>query len=92
MPDQRPRTVAEAVQILIAKLPSDYLGHMALATEESLAEYHLTLGMTIRNDFGLWGENQELINSIGYGMDADDVSAVIIQSLWEELQRRQPRH
>lgn len=88
---QQPRTVAEAVQILVAKLPSDYLGHIALASEESLAEYHLTLGMTIRNDFG-WGENQELINSVGYGMDADDVSAVIIQSLWEELQRRQPRH
>ena len=92
MAGHHPKTVAEAVQILLTKLPKEYLDHMAVASEDALAEYHLTLGMTIRNDFGLWGENADLIDSVGYGMQADDLAAVIIQALWEELQRRCTRH
>lgn len=90
--DGQPKTVEEAVKILLAKLPSEYLQHLARASEDSLAEYHLTLGMTIRNEMGLWGDNFELIESLGYGVHPDDVSAVIVQALWDELQRRQPRH
>lgn len=92
MSQNLPRTVLEAVEILLAKLPAEYLNHIAVASEDALAEYHLTLGQTIRNDFGLWGANEALLSSVGYGLDADDASAVIIQSLWEELQRRQTRH
>lgn len=89
---RRPHTVQEAVQFLLEDIPKEYLQHIAAAPEENLAEYHLTLGMQIRNGYGLWGENQELLSSIGYGLDADDASAVIIRALWEELQRRQIRH
>ncbi len=92
MSETLPKTIAEAVQILIAKLPPEYLEHIAVASEDALAEYHLTLGMTIRNDFGLWCENQDLLQTIGYGAEADDASAAIIHALWEDLQRRRTRH
>lgn len=92
MTDAHPKTVEEAVTILLAKLPAEYLRHLAHASEDLLAEYHMTLGMTIRNEMGLWGDNIELMQSFGYGIHEDDVSGVIIQALWDELQRRQPRH
>ena len=58
--------------------------------KEDLYSLHFSLGQYIRNTFGLWSGNQELIESCcsvaekDY-LDADDSSAVIIEELWYKL-------
>jgi hypothetical protein len=52
-------------------------------------QLHLNLGNYIRNEFGLWGNNEELLkaccpdNSL---RNADEASMVIIRALWWAFQ------
>ena len=61
--------------------------------KEDLTALHMGLGMWIRNRFGLWLGNYELIESAAKALGAegplrvhpDDISHLIIVRLWEEL-------
>ena len=58
----------------------------SLPEDELTVRLHLTLGMAIRNDFGLWAGNRYLLKSCGSErMSADDASSVIIRALWQRL-------
>jgi hypothetical protein len=58
----------------------------SLAKDE-LIELHFSLGLNIRNSFGLWGGNQALLDSCakaaGAPPEPDSVSMMIITRAWE---------
>ena len=87
-----PKTVEEAVQNLMELLNlKDKVAIASMNTDEA-ADLNLTLGNFIRNSFGLWADNQELMQSCSKaaGRDVthqDTASAVIIERLAIELQQ-----
>jgi len=57
-----------------------------------MTDLHFSLGKYIRNHFGLWAENHELIESCRQvsgndNLDADGAAGVIIETLWEGLKK-----
>lgn len=70
--------------------------------EEDLTLFHHGLGTDIRNEFGLWANNRELLKSCGSQMmpdsayddylmmmvHQDEASMVIIEALWRALQEQ----
>jgi hypothetical protein len=85
-----PKTIDEAVDKLLELIPKMDQLHLKDTPENELIMYHFSLGMYIRNQFGLWKENKELLRSCaGKGrnfIDPDDASMVIIEALWKRLQ------
>ena len=62
----QPRTVEEAVALLVGRLSDDDRSLVRSLPEDELTErLHFTLGQTIRNDFGLWSGNTDLLRSCG---------------------------
>jgi len=59
------------------------LGHRP---EEQLIRFHHGWGTGIRNEFGLWKGNKELLADC-HAEHPDDASMVIIQAVWERLQK-----
>ena len=48
--------------------------------------FHLDLGLWIRNNFGLWSGNTDLMLSTGpLVFLPDEASSIIIEALWERL-------
>ena len=52
-----------------------------------LIKFHHGWGTGIRNEFGLWGLNNVLLEDTGE-RHPDDASMVIIEAVWKELQKR----
>ena len=85
-----PRTVDEAVDRLISQFPLRDRTEIAKMSKEDLGGLHVSLGKYIRNQFGLWAENKELMKSCCSvsGEDAlhqDDAASVIVNELWKIL-------
>jgi hypothetical protein len=94
-----PRTLNEAVDRLALMLSQAEKEEIAALTEDDLIGLHFSLGMTVRNDFGLWRENRPLLldcQRIKYRdagdspeglllIDPDDASMMIIRALWTRL-------
>ena len=79
-----PKTVSEAVDILMHIMPEEELHKIKSSSEENLLFAHLGLGQFIRNNFGLWDENYELMHDCGVSNE-DDASNVIVKALWNKL-------
>ncbi|WP_009961210.1 DUF6794 domain-containing protein [Verrucomicrobium spinosum] len=88
-PFDQPWTVAGAVRSLERDLPADTRDWM-LRTPKPLAltNMHLSLGMKIRNEFGLWGRNLPLQYSCGK-LGADDCSGIILGALWHSVRAKE---
>ena len=82
-----PKTVGAAVDILLKEIPDSSKQIIKDTPEDSLGKYHLTLGMSIRNNFGLWRGNSLLLLSSGCPMP-DCCSTIIIKRLWKKLQNQ----
>ena len=85
-----PKTINEAVEHLIAELPLKDRTHITGLQEHELIELHFSLGMHIRNEYGLLSDNEDLIHEcIDVAEDsllqADTASFIIIKALWKEL-------
>ncbi|WP_281015910.1 DUF6794 domain-containing protein [Methylocaldum szegediense] len=91
-----PRTLNEAVDRLAFMLSQAEKEEIAALIEGDLIDLHFGLGMRIRNEFGLWHDNRDLLmdcQRIKYGdaadsclsMDPDDASGLIIRVLWARL-------
>jgi len=78
-------TVDEAVERLMTALAGEYKVVLATMQEEELIELRFSLGMAIRNAFGLHEPGSKLLASCGV-VDPDDASGVIIRELWRALQ------
>jgi hypothetical protein len=87
-----PKTVEEAVNRLIANMPLKIKVDLSKMNERDLINLHLTFGVFIRNQLGLWKKNVDLLNDcrelsgITF-MNADDAAALIISELWRRLRK-----
>ena len=85
-----PRSVEHAVFILEHILPLRDRVSMAGMEEEDLTDLHASLGAWVRDNFGLWHGNYQLMKSAGariggFISNADDASTVILTALAERL-------
>ncbi len=88
----KPQTVDEVVEQLINGLPLKDKTSIANMTEDELDALHFTLGQYIRNNFGLWDKNSELMKSCKKVSEKillgqDEASGIIIKELWKHLKR-----
>jgi len=81
-----PKTVDEAVGQLVLNMSEEEGRRIGRMSKEELLTLHHELGMCIRNSFGLWEGNTELLESCGSpAMTPDSASAVIIEAVWRRL-------
>ena len=90
-PQNWPKTVDEAVDILLSEMSDKDKKKLKDMREEDFITLHFTAGMDIRAKFNLW-ENKDLLQSligknVGYiCVHPDDASSIIIKKLWKRLQ------
>ena len=80
-----PETVDEAVDRLMMVLDDEQKIALATLQEDDLINLHFSLGIAIRNAFGLHNADSKLLASCDIATHPDDVSEVIIKALWEQL-------
>ena len=85
-----PKTVEEAVDRLIGELSLKDRTTISNLTEDELINLHINLGEYIRNEFGLWFANKNLMASCCTiakldKIHEDTASTIIIEELWERL-------
>jgi hypothetical protein len=80
-----PETFDEAVDRLMMVLDDQQKIALATLQEDDLINLHFSLGMAIRNAFGLHQVDSKLLASCNTAIHPDDVSGVIIKALWEQL-------
>jgi len=82
-----PTTVEEAVALLMSRLSDEEKAFIrSLPEDQLMLRLQFTLGMEIRNDFGLLGGNTVLLQACGSEkMSANDASSVIIRAFWRRL-------
>lgn len=79
-----PKTLEEAHQQLEKLLPKEELAKIdAMKSEDEMIEYHMGLGMGMRNSWGLWGGGPlaQHLNGLGFH-HPDDMSGVILETFW----------
>ena len=86
---QYPKTIQTAVELLLTELHEKDKQVIKIMAEDQLSSLHFSLGNYIRDRFGLWGSNVELLKACspdGVLRDADNASMVLIKALWWKLQ------
>ncbi len=83
---QKPKTVDEAVQVLKTKWlkANDRDWILRNPKDEVQGRLYMGFGTGMRNEFGLWGDNQALRDSCGTN-NPEGCSVVIIDRLWEAV-------
>ena len=66
-------------------MKEDDLTKIQQTKKENLIQFHLSLGMYIRNEFGMWQGNYALVEATSKD-HPDDAAMVIIENLWQVLQ------
>lgn len=85
-----PENLDDATSSLLTILRPGVLKEIRETTDSSMIDYHFSLGLTLRNQWRLWN-NSRLARSLGgVDGDADDMSARILQRLWQEVQELPP--
>jgi hypothetical protein len=89
-PSKPPKTVDRAVERLISELSFKDKSIIANMAEAELSVLHKTTGEYIRNEFGLWSGNKDLMTSCCFFAKRDKVSedgasSIIIKELWKRL-------
>lgn len=91
---QPPETIAEAVDRLMMILNDEQKIALTVMRESELINLHFSLGMAIRNAFGLHEPGSKLLASCNNASHPgilynashpDDVSGMIINKLWTRL-------
>ena len=85
-----PTSIEAAVRILQSMVPPEELVKITQMEEDELIRLHRGLGMSIRNNFGLWKGNKVLLLETGK-RHPDDASEVIITALWRTLRDSLPK-
>jgi hypothetical protein len=89
-PSVPPKTVNDAVNRLVSELSLKDKTMIANMAEVELSVLHTTVGEYIRNEFGLWAGNEDLMISCCFiakrdKVSEDDASSIIIRELWKRL-------
>ena len=87
-----PRTVDEAVDRLLSTLPLRVRVKIAKLPENEVIGLHFSLGLQIRDEFGLRNGNESLMESCRtlWGQNdlhVDYACVLILKSLWKTLQK-----
>ena len=87
-----PKTVEEAVDILVLRMPLRVKAHIARMEEHELTSTHPSLEGYFRNTFGLWSGNDALLQDCRMRLGEDDIheddaSTLIIRELWQRLRK-----
>lgn len=86
-----PKTVDEAVVVLktdwLSEKDIEWIG--SNPKENVTAQLHLPFGTGVRNQFGLWGHNTDLLQSCGND-HAEACSGIIFDALWESIRSEIP--
>jgi hypothetical protein len=80
-----PKTVEEAVTRILTDMSDADKKGVRDTKKQDLILFHHDWGMGIRNDFGLWRSNTNLIVDC-HAAHPDDASMVIIEAVWRKLQ------
>ena len=83
-----PRTVEEAVDRLLSSMSEEDKQSLKNTPKKDLIMFHFGLGQYIRNEFGLWQGNTELLKSCekeSFFVHPDEFSSIIIEALWKKL-------
>jgi hypothetical protein len=91
-PSKPPITVDQAVKRLISELSFKDKTTIANMAEVELGILHTAIGEYIRNEFGLWSGNSDLLTSCGFfakreKVSEDDALSIIIRELWKRLRK-----
>jgi hypothetical protein len=81
-----PKTVDEAATRVLSWLDNSQKEEMRNTKKKDLWKFHFTLGLDIRNGFGLLKGNDSLMADC-HAQEADDASGVIIEAVWQRLQK-----
>lgn len=81
-----PRDLEDALVELEKMLPPEIIKDMKDKTEDEMGDYHMSLGMWMRNNWDLWkgGRLSEYFLSIGVS-HPDAMSGIILDSYWRKL-------
>lgn len=81
-----PQSLDQALDILARELPAETIAHIKQSSEADMIEYHFTLGLAMRNCWGLWssGPLYNYFHKLGL-FHPDDMSGVILTSLWRRI-------
>ena len=82
-----PSTLNEAVGRLIAEMDEADKKRIRETQKDDLISFHHGWGTWIRNDFGLWRGNTNLLADC-HAEDPDSASMVIIEAVWQKLQKK----
>jgi hypothetical protein len=81
-----PKTVKKAATLILSEMSGRDKMIVRNTKKEDLIKLHLGWGNEIRNRCGLWEENDELMKDAGV-IHPDSVSTLIMEGVWEELQK-----
>ncbi len=81
-----PRNLEEAFIELKKMLRPDLLKEMKEGSEQDMVQYHMGLGLWMRNNWSLWAGSRlgKYFNGIGIS-HPDDMSGIILDSFWRHL-------
>jgi hypothetical protein len=81
-----PATLTEALDRLEQTLPPETIQRMRDGSEADMCEYHFSVGLWMRNYWGLWAEGPPYRHLAGLGLiHPDDMSGVILRSFRRRL-------
>ncbi|WKZ71134.1 MAG: hypothetical protein QY331_07700 [Melioribacteraceae bacterium] len=82
-----PVSLIEAVELLKSKLTVEQQDEIRNYKQDDLIDLHFSLGLWIRNTFGLHGGNKQLLMDCSPDKpEPDNVSGIIIEEFWKSLQ------
>lgn len=86
-PEEWPTTVEATVEDLLKHMPESARKELAAMSEKDLPLTHFGIGLYIRNHYGLWRGNKELVrDACGEPVcHPDDASGKIVEALWKRL-------
>jgi hypothetical protein len=84
-----PKDLDDCFTELKKMLPSKVLKKIREKNEEDMIEYHMGLGLWLRNNWGLWGGSRlkTYFNKIGI-FHPDDMSGLILTTFWRHLHNK----
>ena len=81
-----PKNLGQCIFKLNEELPENLIDKMRNDPEEDMVRYHMGLGRTIRNDWGLWSGGPLAVWFRNIGVDhPDDMSSIILTSFHRDL-------
>ncbi|WYD80459.1 MAG: DUF6794 domain-containing protein [Candidatus Electrothrix gigas] len=89
--DDRPfcKTVPESAKWVLAEVSEKTTLLVARMPKEGLTQLHFGLGMWIRSNIPVWG-NEALINSVAKGAHPDNVGRMILEQYWNLSRKKLP--